>query len=64
MTQNRKAELVSSEQATEQNFTTDNVISGGCTECGCSALIHDHYDDGKPVPNAPFVLYQEYLICD
>ncbi|NRD72171.1 RHS repeat protein [Shewanella sp. VB17] len=54
--QNRKAELISSSEAAKQNFTTDNILSGGCVECGCTALIHYHYDDGKPVPNASFVL--------
>lgn len=56
MSKNRKAELLSSEQAAEKNFSTDNVVSGGCSECGCTALIHYHYDDGKPVPEAPFIL--------
>ncbi|GIU51064.1 hypothetical protein TUM4438_39350 [Shewanella sairae] len=56
MSNDRKAELISSEQAAEQNFSTDNVVSGGCVECGCTALIHYHYDDGKPVPEAPFIL--------
>lgn len=52
----RKAELLSSQKAAELNFTTDNILSAGCTVCGCSALIHYHYDNGKPVPNAPFIL--------
>ncbi|WP_298776316.1 RHS repeat-associated core domain-containing protein [uncultured Shewanella sp.] len=54
--QNKKAELISSSEAAKKNFSTNNTLSGGCTECGCSALIYYHYDDGKPVPNAPFEL--------
>ncbi|AZQ11502.1 RHS repeat-associated core domain-containing protein [Shewanella khirikhana] len=56
MSKDKKAQLLSSEQAAEQNFTTDNVLKGSCVECGCSALIFYHYDDGSPVPEAPFVL--------
>ncbi|BCV62866.1 RHS repeat-associated core domain-containing protein [Shewanella algae] len=56
MSQNRKAELISSEVAAEQNFTTDNILRGSCVECGCTALIFYHYDDGQPVPEAPFIL--------
>ncbi len=56
MTQNRKAELLSSAQAAEQNFTTDHILSGGCVECGCEVFIRYHYDDNKPVPHAPFLL--------
>ncbi|MCE9785934.1 hypothetical protein, partial [Shewanella algae] len=55
MSQNRKAELISSEVAAEQNFTTDNILRGSCVECGCTALIFYHYDDGQPVPEAPFI---------
>lgn len=56
MSENKSATLVESNKAIEQNFSTDNKISGGCTECGCEVLIYYHYDSGKPVPNAPFVL--------
>ncbi|WP_246743283.1 RHS repeat-associated core domain-containing protein [Dickeya oryzae] len=56
MSENKKATLMSSEEAASQNFSTDNKISGGCAKCGCEVLIHYHYDSGKPVPNAPFVL--------
>ncbi|WOY01253.1 RHS repeat-associated core domain-containing protein [Dickeya fangzhongdai] len=56
MSQDKKATLLSSEDAANQNFATDNQISGGCAKCGCEVLIYYHYDSGKPVPNAPFVL--------
>uniref|UniRef100_UPI000532D7A2 DUF6531 domain-containing protein n=1 Tax=Dickeya undicola TaxID=1577887 RepID=UPI000532D7A2 len=56
MSENKKATLVSSEDAANKNFATDHQISGGCVKCGCEVLIHYHYDSGKPVPNAPFVL--------
>ncbi|WP_332420201.1 DUF6531 domain-containing protein, partial [Vibrio metschnikovii] len=56
MSQERKAQLLSSAEAAEQNFSTDNVLDGGCVECGCEIFIRYHYDDDKPVPNAPFVL--------
>ncbi|MEF1257063.1 DUF6531 domain-containing protein, partial [Vibrio sp. M260112] len=56
MNQDRKTQLISSAQAAEQNFSTDNVLSGGCIECGCEIFIRYHYDDDKPVPNAPFVM--------
>ncbi|MCV9878103.1 RHS repeat-associated core domain-containing protein [Brenneria izbisi] len=56
MSQEKKVTLLSSEAAANQNFSTDNKISGGCVTCGCEALIYYHYDSGKPVPNAPFVL--------
>ncbi|NPE57238.1 RHS repeat-associated core domain-containing protein [Dickeya dadantii] len=56
MSQDKKATLLSSEDAANQNFATDNQISGGCAKCGCEVLIHYHYDSGKPVPNAPFIL--------
>ncbi|MDF2400500.1 hypothetical protein GWQ27_03130 [Aeromonas sp. 5HA1] len=56
MSKNKTASLMSSDEAAKQNFSTDNIISGGCVKCGCEVTIHYHYDDGKPVPNAPFVL--------
>ncbi|MDP2571933.1 RHS repeat-associated core domain-containing protein [Vibrio penaeicida] len=56
MSQDRKTQLMSSAEAAEQNFSTDNVLSGGCVECGCEVFIRYHYDDEKPVPNAPFIL--------
>ncbi|AHE72488.1 hypothetical protein M942_04125 [Enterobacter ludwigii] len=56
MSENKSAALVSSNDAAEKNFSTENKISGGCVKCGCEALIHYHYDSGKPVPDAPFVL--------
>ncbi|ACT07636.1 YD repeat protein [Dickeya chrysanthemi Ech1591] len=56
MSENKKATLISSEDAANQTFSTDNKISGGCAQCGCEVLIYYHYDSGKPVPNAPFVL--------
>ncbi|WP_254900289.1 DUF6531 domain-containing protein, partial [Lonsdalea iberica] len=56
MEQTKSATLLSSEEAASQNFSTDNKISGGCVKCGCEVLIYYHYDTGKPVPNAPFVL--------
>lgn len=56
MSENKKARLEISDDAASQNFTTENKISGGCEKCGCEVLIHYHYDDGKPVPNAPFQL--------
>ena len=56
MSENKKAELTVSEDAASKNFSTENKISGGCEKCGCEVLIHYHYDDGKPVPNAPFQL--------
>jgi|GEM_PF-1005383 len=56
MSNNRSAELITAKQQAEQNLSTDNTKSGGCTECGCTALIHYHYDDGRPVPDAPFTL--------
>ncbi len=33
-----------------------NVIPGGCVTCGCEVFVRYHYDDDKPVPDAPFVL--------
>ncbi|MEE3645283.1 MULTISPECIES: RHS repeat-associated core domain-containing protein [unclassified Brenneria] len=56
MSENKQATLLSSEEAANRNFSTDKKISGGCTQCGCETLIYYHYDSGKPVPNAPFVL--------
>ncbi|WP_258228804.1 DUF6531 domain-containing protein, partial [Aeromonas sp. HMWF015] len=56
MSKNKTANLLSSDEAAKKNFSTDNIISGGCVKCGCEVTIHYHYDDGKPVPNAPFVL--------
>lgn len=56
MSKNKTASLMSSDEAAKNNFSTDNIISGGCVKCGCEVIIHYHYDDGKPVPNAPFVL--------
>lgn len=56
MSENKSATLVSSNDAAEKNFSTENKISGGCVKCGCEALIHYQYDSGKPVPDAPFVL--------
>ena len=56
MSSNAKTQLISSREAAEKNFSTDNVLSGGCVKCGCEIFIHYHYDDGKPVPDAPFVL--------
>ncbi|MCL2891252.1 RHS repeat-associated core domain-containing protein [Brenneria tiliae] len=56
MSENKQATLLSSEAAASRNFSTDKKISGGCVKCGCEVLIHYHYDSGKPVPNAPFVL--------
>ncbi|OOE77138.1 DUF6531 domain-containing protein [Salinivibrio sp. ML290] len=56
MSSNAKAALLSSSQAAQQNFSTDNVLEGGCVECACETFIRYHYDDDKPVPNAPFVL--------
>ena len=56
MSKNKTASLLSSDEAAKKNFSTDNIISGGCVKCGCEVIIHYHYDDGKPVPNAPFVL--------
>ncbi|WP_332630928.1 RHS repeat-associated core domain-containing protein [Citrobacter sp. ESBL3] len=56
MSENKSATLMSSNDAAEKNFSTENKISGGCVKCGCEALIHYQYDSGKPVPDAPFVL--------
>ena len=52
----KKAQLISSDEAARKNFTTDNVLQGSCVECGYQALIFYHYDDGSPVPEAPFLL--------
>ena len=35
MSSDKKAQLLSSAEAAEQNFSTDNILSGGCVECGC-----------------------------
>ncbi|WP_088133671.1 RHS repeat-associated core domain-containing protein [Vibrio gazogenes] len=56
MSDNKKADLLSSAEAATQNFSTDNVLDGGCVECGCEVFIRYHYDDGQPVPEADFVL--------
>ncbi|PWC09288.1 hypothetical protein B4923_20385, partial [Brenneria roseae subsp. americana] len=56
MNQDKQAALMTSEEAAAKNFSTDNEISGGCAKCGCEVIIHYHYDSGRPVPNAPFVL--------
>ncbi|WP_068713411.1 RHS repeat-associated core domain-containing protein [Vibrio tritonius] len=56
MSDSKKAELLSSAEAAKQNFSTDNVLDGGCVECGCEIFIRYHYDDDKPIGNASFVL--------
>ncbi len=56
MSENKQAVLSVSDDAAAKNFSTDNTLSGGCVKCGCEVLVHYHYDSGKPVPNAPFVL--------
>ncbi|WP_136485613.1 AHH domain-containing protein [Vibrio sp. H11] len=56
MSQGKQTELLSSAQAAKQNFQTDNVIDGGCVECGCEVFVHYHYDDGQPISDASFVL--------
>ncbi|MDW6093944.1 RHS repeat-associated core domain-containing protein [Vibrio rhizosphaerae] len=56
MSENKKADLLSSAEAATQNFSTDNVLDGGCVECGCEVFIRYHYDDDKPIPEAEFVL--------
>ncbi|WP_240630220.1 DUF6531 domain-containing protein, partial [Brenneria alni] len=56
MNQDKQAALMTSGEAAAKNFSTDNKISGGCSACGCEVIIRYHYDSGRPVPNAPFVL--------
>ena len=56
MSENKQAVLYTSDEAAAQKFTTNNIIPGGCESCACEVLIHYHYDSGKPVPDAPFVL--------
>ncbi|WP_028301810.1 DUF6531 domain-containing protein, partial [Oceanospirillum beijerinckii] len=51
-----KAQLAASAEAAEMNFSTDNVLDGGCAECACEIILNYVYDDGEPVPNAAFVL--------
>ena len=54
MSQSAQSELLSASQAAERNFSTDNIIGGGCVECACEVLVRYHYDDGKGIPEAPF----------
>ena len=54
MSQEAKSELLSASQAAERNFSTNNVVGGGCMECACEVLVFYHYDDGKGIPEAPF----------
>ncbi|SJN59482.1 Putative deoxyribonuclease RhsC [Vibrio ruber DSM 16370] len=56
MSENKKADLLSSAEAATQNFSTDNILDGGCVDCGCEVFIRYHYDDDKPIPEAEFVL--------
>ena len=54
MSQEAKSELLSAAEAAERNFSTNNVVGGGCMECACEVLVRYHYDDGKGIPEAPF----------
>jgi YD repeat-containing protein len=56
MSDNKKAELMSSAQAAEQHFATDNILSGDCVACGCEVFIRYHYDDDTPVADADILL--------
>ncbi len=54
MSQTAQSELLSASDAAERNFSTDNIIGGGCKECACEVLVRYHYDSGKGIPEAPF----------
>jgi hypothetical protein len=54
MSQTAQSELLSASEAAGRNFSTDNIIGGGCVECACEILVRYHYDSGKGVPEAPF----------
>ena len=54
MSQTAAAELLTATEAAEKNFSTQNIIGGGCVECACEVMVHYHYDNGIGVPNAPF----------
>lgn len=54
--QQKAARLMNSEQAALEDFSGCAVINGGCVECDCEVLLFYHYDNGNPVPNAPFTL--------
>ncbi|WP_337165881.1 RHS repeat-associated core domain-containing protein [Vibrio fluvialis] len=56
MSQNKHTELMSSAQAAELNFSTDNVKEGNCKECGCEVFVRCHYDDGSPIKEAPYTI--------
>lgn len=56
MSQSGKVQLIASEEAANQLFTTDNILEGGCIKCGCEVWFRYHYDSGRPVPEAPFTL--------
>lgn len=56
MSDNKSVDLIASEDAASKNFSTENQISGSCASCKYEVLLHYHYDDDKPVPNAPFLL--------
>ena len=49
MSQEAKSELLSAAEAAERNFSTNNVVGGGCMECACEVLVRYHYDDGKGI---------------
>ncbi|KHN52383.1 DUF6531 domain-containing protein, partial [Pectobacterium fontis] len=56
MSQDKSSALAASGDAANEKFSTDNIIPGGCSECGCKTLIDYKYESGRPVPNAPFVV--------
>ncbi|RZP74423.1 hypothetical protein D8T51_17095 [Vibrio vulnificus] len=56
MSQNKHTELMSSAQAAELNFSTDNVKEGNCKECSCEVFVRCHYDDGSPIKEAPYTI--------
>ncbi|WP_221885971.1 DUF6531 domain-containing protein, partial [Pectobacterium polaris] len=56
MSQNKSSALAASGNAANGSFSTDNKISGGCSQCGCKTLIDYKYESGRPVPNAPFLV--------
>ncbi|MGR5209397.1 RHS repeat-associated core domain-containing protein [Vibrio rotiferianus] len=56
MSQNKHTELMSSAQAAELNFSTDNVKEGNCKECNCEVFVRCHYDDDSPIKEAPYTL--------
>ncbi|WP_415846667.1 DUF6531 domain-containing protein, partial [Vibrio aerogenes] len=54
--QQKQADILSSVEAAEQNFSTDKVLDCGCVKCGCELFIRYHYDDDQPIAGAEVVL--------